>query len=62
MMQAYVSLYKYKGPVKDGGPERFEKVKDIVADEMGRMLDAGYWILDAGCWMKGARLKASGIG
>ena len=37
-MQAYVSLYKYKGPVKGGGPERFEKVKGIVADEKGRML------------------------
>ena len=38
MMQAYVTLYKYKGPVKGGGPERFEKVKEIVADEKGRIL------------------------
>jgi len=38
MMQAYVSLYKYKGPVKGGGTERFEKVKGIVADEKGRIL------------------------
>ena len=38
MMQAYVSLYKYKGSVKGGGPERFEKVKEIVADENGRIL------------------------
>jgi len=37
-MQAYVTLYKYKGPVKGGGPERFEKVKEIVADEKGRIL------------------------
>ena len=37
-MQAYVSLYKYQGPVKGGGPERFEKVKNIVADEKGRIL------------------------
>ena len=37
-MQAYVSLYKYKGPIKGGGPERFEKVKNIVADEKGKML------------------------
>jgi len=37
-MQAYVSLYKYKGPIKGGGPERFEKVKSIVADEKGRIL------------------------
>jgi uncharacterized protein with GYD domain len=38
MMQAYVSLYKYKGPIKGGGPERFDKVKNIVADEKGRIL------------------------
>ena len=37
-MQAYVSLFKYKGPVKGGGRERFEKVKSIVADEKGRIL------------------------
>ena len=37
-MQAYVSLYKYKGPVRGGGAERFEKVKEIVADEKGRIL------------------------
>jgi uncharacterized protein with GYD domain len=39
MMQAYVTLYQYKGPVKGGGPERFEKVKQIVADEKGRILN-----------------------
>ena len=37
-MQAYVSLFKYKGPITGGGPERFEKVKGIVADEKGRIL------------------------
>ncbi len=37
-MQAYVTLYKYTGPVKGGGPNRFEKVKQIVADEQGRIL------------------------
>jgi len=37
-MQAYVSLYKYKGSIKGGGRERFEKVKGIVADEKGRIL------------------------
>ena len=37
-MQLYVSLYRYKGVVKGGGPERFEKVKSIVADEKGRIL------------------------
>jgi uncharacterized protein with GYD domain len=38
MMQAYVTLYTYTGPVKGGGPERFEKVKQIVADEQGKIL------------------------
>ncbi len=38
-MQAYVSLFKYKGPVKGGGPERFEKVKANVANERGRILN-----------------------
>ena len=37
-MQAYVTLYKYTGPVKGGGPDRFEKVKQIVGDEHGRIL------------------------
>lgn len=37
-MQAYVTLYTYTGPVKGGGPERFEKVKQIVADEQGKIL------------------------
>jgi uncharacterized protein with GYD domain len=37
-MQAYVTLYKYTGPVKGGGLERFEKVKQIIADEKGRLL------------------------
>ena len=37
-MQAYVTLYRYTGPVKGGGPDRFEKVKQIVGDEQGKML------------------------
>jgi uncharacterized protein with GYD domain len=37
-MQPYVTLYKYTGPIKGGGPERFEKVKRIVADEKGKIL------------------------
>ncbi len=37
-MQAYVTLYTYTGPVKGGGPGRFEKVKQIVADEEGKIL------------------------
>ena len=37
-MQAYVTLYTYTGPVKGGGPDRFEKVRQIVGDEQGRIL------------------------
>jgi len=37
-MQAYVTLYRYSGPVKGGGQKRFEKVQEIVADEKGRIL------------------------
>jgi len=37
-MQAYITLYTYSGPVKGGGPDRFEKVKQIVADEEGKIL------------------------
>jgi uncharacterized protein with GYD domain len=45
-MQVYVTLYKYTGPVKGGGLERFEKVKQIVADEKGRILNI-YGLLGA---------------
>ena len=38
LMQAYVTLYRYTGSVKVGGLERFEKVKQIIADEKGRLL------------------------
>ena len=37
-MQAYVTLYRYTGPVRGGGLERFDKVKQIIADEKGRLL------------------------
>jgi uncharacterized protein with GYD domain len=37
-MQPYVTLYKYTGPVTGGGEKRFEKVKQIVADEKGKIL------------------------
>lgn len=37
-MQLYVTLYRYRGPAKGGGPERFEKVRQIVANEKGRIL------------------------
>jgi len=38
-MQAYVTLYRYTGSVKGGGLARFEKVKQIIADEKGRILN-----------------------
>jgi uncharacterized protein with GYD domain len=37
-MQPYITLYSYAGPVKGGGIERFEKVRQIVANEKGRIL------------------------
>ena len=37
-MPAYVTLYNYKGPVEGGGPERFKKVTEIVAEENGEIL------------------------
>ena len=45
-MQKYVTLYRYKGPVKGGGLERFDNVKQIVADEKGRILNI-YGLLGA---------------
>jgi uncharacterized protein with GYD domain len=37
-MQVYITLYTYSGPVKGGGPDRFEKVKKIVSNEEGKIL------------------------
>ena len=37
-MPAYVTLYNYRGPVKGGGPERYKKVTEIVAEENGEIL------------------------
>ena len=37
-MPTYVTLYNYTGPIKGGGPERFEKVKQFVAEEKGEIL------------------------
>jgi uncharacterized protein with GYD domain len=45
-MQPYVTLYKYTGPVTGGGQKRFEKVKQIVADEKGKILSV-YGLLGA---------------
>jgi uncharacterized protein with GYD domain len=36
-MAMYVTLFKYTGPIKGGGPERFKKVQEIVAAENGKI-------------------------
>ncbi len=38
-MPTFVTLYNYKGPIKGGGPERFKKVTEIVANEKGEILN-----------------------
>jgi uncharacterized protein with GYD domain len=45
-MPAYVTLFKYEGPIKGGGPKRFEKVQQIVAAEKGSILQV-YGLLGA---------------
>jgi uncharacterized protein with GYD domain len=45
-MPTYVTLYNYTGSIKGGGPERFEKVKEIVAEEKGEILQV-YGLLGA---------------
>jgi uncharacterized protein with GYD domain len=45
-MPTYVTLYNYTGPIKGGGPERFEKVRQIVAEEKGEILHV-YGLLGA---------------
>lgn len=45
-MPTYVTLYNYTGPITGGGPERFEKVKQIVAEEKGEILHV-YGLLGA---------------
>jgi uncharacterized protein with GYD domain len=37
-MAAYVTLYKFTGPIKGGGPERFKKFNALVEQEGGKML------------------------
>jgi len=36
-MALYVTLRKYTGPIKGGGPERFKKVQEIVAKHGGKV-------------------------
>jgi len=45
-MPTYVTLYNYTGPIKGGGPQRFEKVKQIVTEEKGEILQI-YGLLGA---------------
>ena len=45
-MPAYVTLYNYTGAIKGGGPERFEKLRQIVTEEKGEILSA-YGLLGA---------------
>ena len=45
-MPTYVTLYNYTGAIKGGGPERFEKVKQIAAEEKGKILNV-YGLLGA---------------
>jgi len=45
-MPIYVTLYNYTGSIKGGGPERFEKLKQIVAEEKGEILHV-YGLLGA---------------
>jgi len=45
-MPTYVTLYTYTGAIKGGGPDRFEKVKQIAAEEKGKILSV-YGLLGA---------------
>jgi len=45
-MPTYVTLYNFTGSIKGGGPERFEKVKQIVAEEEGEIVSV-YGLLGA---------------
>jgi uncharacterized protein with GYD domain len=37
-MPAFVTLYNYRGSIEGGGPERFKKIMEIVAEEKGEIL------------------------
>ena len=45
-MSAYVTMFKYTGPTKGGGPERFKMVQQIVAEANGKILHV-YGLLGA---------------
>jgi uncharacterized protein with GYD domain len=46
MMPKYVTLWKYRGPIEGGGPERFEQLQQFAADENGKILQV-YGLLGA---------------
>ena len=37
-MPTFITLFNYIGPIKGGGPERFKKVNEVVAEEKGEIL------------------------
>jgi uncharacterized protein with GYD domain len=45
-MPVYITMYKYTGSIEGGGPERFKKAQQIVADENGEILHV-YGLLGA---------------
>ena len=45
-MAKYLTLFKYTGAIEGGGPERFAKAQQIVAEENGEILQV-YGLLGA---------------
>lgn len=37
-MATFITLYKFKGPISGGGPERFKQFNAIVEDQGGEIL------------------------
>ncbi len=37
-MATFITLYRFNGPIKGGGPERFKKFNGIVEEVGGKML------------------------
>jgi len=40
-MAHFLTLYKFNGPIKGGGPERYQRFKGIVDSEGGRIVFFG---------------------
>lgn len=38
MMAKYVTLFKYRGAIEGGGPERFAKAQQLIAEDGGEIL------------------------